>query len=401
MPDICLYFQVHQPNRLLPCDAMPRGGSLTHEDDAMNAAILNRVAENCYLPANRMFKRLIEHHAGRFRMALSISGTAIEQMERHRPDVLESFQELVSGGGVELLAETYHHSLAFIRSNREFERQADLHLEKLEEYFHVRPRVFRNTELIYSDAIAAKAETMGFDGVIAEGVERNLERQSPNYLYRAPETARIKTLLRNVRLSDDIGFRFSDPTWIHHPLTPEKFAGWLAKSPGDLVNLFMGYEIIGEHQPEATGIFDFWENLPDAVEDAGLQWVTPTEAVDLYRASRQYECPSLTSWTDRERDLSAWTENSMQREAMSRVHDLEKEVLAANDPELIHAWANLQTSNHFHWMSTKDGADGSAHSPLIPYQSPSDAHVRFMKVLEALQLRLRQIQENRRELCLT
>ena len=390
MPDICLYFQVHQPNRLLPCGAARRGKPLPYEDDAINAEILGRVSESCYLPANRMFKRLVENHAGRFRMALSISGTVIEQMERHRPDVLESFQELVAAGGVELLAETYHHSLAFVHSNKEFDRQVDLHLEKIEDVFHVRPRVFRNTELIYNDTIAAKAETMGFDGIIAEGVERNLKGKSPNFLYRAPETARIKSLLRNSWLSDDLGFRFADPSWMDHPLTPEKYAAWLADSPGDLVNLFMGYETIGEHQAKETGIFDFWEALPDAVAEAGLQWVTPTEAVDLYRASREYACRFLTSWTDGERDLSAWTDNAMQREAMARVHDLEKEVVAANDPELVHIWAKMQTSNHFHWMSTKGGADGAAQSPLIPYPSPREAHLRFMTVLDDLQARLDQ-----------
>lgn len=350
----------------------------------MNAAILGRVAERCYLPANRMFKRLIEKHSGRFRMALSISGTAIEQMQRHRPDVLESFQDLVAGGGVELLAETYYHSLAFIHSNKEFDRQVDLHLEKLEEVFQVRPRVFRNTELIYNDAIAAKAETMGFDGILAEGVDRNLKGKSPNFLYRAPETARIKTLLRNSWLSDDLGFRFSDAKWPDHPLTPEKFAAWLADSPGDIVNLFMGYETIGESQTADTGIFEFWEALPDAVEEAGLQWVTPTEVVELYRASREYACRFLTSWTDAERDLSAWTENDMQREAMAKVHDLEREVFANNDPDLIHAWAKMQTSNHFQWMSTKN----ESHSPLIPYPGAAEAHARFMSVLEDLHVHL-------------
>mgnify|MGYP000464525747 CR=1 FL=1 len=183
--------------------------------------------------ANRMFKRLIEENEGRFRIALSISGTVIEQMERYRPDVLESFQELVASGGVELLAETYYHSLAFVHSNKEFDRQVEMHLQKLEDVFSVRPRVFRNTELIYNDAIAAKSETMGFDGVIAEGVEWNLNGLSPNFLYRAPETARIKTLLRNSTLSDDLSFRFSDPTWSEYPLTPEKFARWLAEADGD------------------------------------------------------------------------------------------------------------------------------------------------------------------------
>ncbi len=382
MPDICLYFQVHQPNRL----ARPghSGSALVHEDDAMNAAILSQVAEQCYLPANRMFQRLIAEQSGRFRFALSISGTAIEQMERHRPDVLESFRELVAGGGVELLAETYHHSLAFIHSNREFDRQMDLHLEKIEEVFHVRPRVFRNTELIYNDAIAAKAETMGFDGIVAEGVERNLKGRSPNFLYRAPETARIKTLLRNSWLSDDLGFRFSDPSWQDHPLTTERYASWLADSPGDLINLFLGYETIGSHQAASTGIFDFWERLPEAILDAGLQWVTPTEAVDLYRAAREYPCRLLTSWTDAERDLSAWTANPMQREALARLHDLERAVNRLNHPEITNAWARLQTSNHFHWMSTKPGA-GAIHRP---YPSAKDAHRIFMEALGQLASRV-------------
>jgi alpha-amylase len=373
---------VHQPNRLLPRDVIRRDNGLQFEDDAMNAGILGRVADECYLPANRMFKRLIGKHAGRFRMALSISGTAIEQMERHRPDVLESFRDLVAGGGVELLAETYYHSLAFMHSNREFDRQVDLHLDKIEKIFHVRPRVFRNTELIYNDDIAAKIETMGFDGILAEGVERNLGPMSPNHLYRAPETARIKTLLRNIRVSDDLGFRISDKNWDQYPLTPRKFAAWLAGTAGDVVNLFMGYETIGLERSGGDEIRNFWENLPDAMEEAGLQWVTPSEAVDLYRASREYSCRLLTSWTDHERDLSAWTENSMQREALYRVHSLEKQIMASGDPELIHVWANMQTSNHFHWMSTKCTVEGG--DIAMPYRDAVDAHERFMAVLDRL-----------------
>lgn len=388
MPDVCLYFQVHQPHRLLPSGT--KEGMETVEDEELDGAILHRVADRCYLPANRMFKRLIENHQGRFRMALSISGTAIEQMERYRPDVLESFQDLVAAGGVELLAETYYHSLAFLHSNKEFDRQVDLHLEKIEQVFQVRPRVFRNTELVYNDTIAAKAETMGFDGVVAEGVERMLGSQSANFLYRAPETARIKTLLRNVRLSDDIGYRFSDPNWVGYPLTAGKFAGWLAESPGDLVNLFLGYETLGERITDDSGVFQFWEEFPDAVADAGLQWVTPTEAVDLYRASREYECRYLTSWTDAERDLSAWTENPMQREAMARVHRLEKSVHAINDETLTHAWAKMLTSNHFQWMSTKGGTSDAVGALQLPYLSPVDAYHRYLDALDHIEARVAQ-----------
>jgi alpha-amylase len=393
MPDVCLYFQVHQPNRLIPYDFFRIGEHAFYEDDGMNASILNKVAEKCYLPANRMFKRLIDENAGRFRMALSISGTVIEQMERYRPDVLESFQELVATGSVELLAETYYHSLSFVHSKKEFERQVEMHLDKLEDVFAVRPRVFRNTELIYNNGIAAQAETMGFDGVIAEGVEWTLNGQSSNFLYRAPNTARIKTLLRNVGLSDDLGFRFSDKNWSEYPLSAEKFASWVTDSPGDVVNIFLDYESIGEHQDAETGVFDFWEKLPEAVIEAGSQWVTPTEAVELYRASREYDCHFITSWADAERDLSAWMGNVMQQEAIAKVHRLEQEILAVRDPDLTHTWAKMQTSDHFYWMSTKGGTDGSVHSYFTPYPSPYEAYIYFMNVLADLQIRLRRAQE--------
>lgn len=395
MPDVCLYFQVHQPNRLLSYDFFRIGENAVYEDEAMNLEILNKVAEKCYLPANRMFQRLVEENDGRFRMALSISGMVIEQMERYRPDVLESFQQLVATGSVELLAETYYHSLAFVHSNKEFERQVELHLQKLEDVFHVRPRVFRNTELIYNNAIAAKAETMGFDGIIAEGVERNLNGRSPNFLYRAPTTARIKTLLRNTPLSDDLGFRFSDPNWPGYPLTSEKFADWIAGCAGDVVNLCMDYETIGEHHWDDTGIYNFWQAIPAALIEAGLQWVTPTEAVELYRAAQEYHSDDITSWADTERDLSAWMGNVMQQEAIAKVHHLEQEILAVNDPELTDTWAKMQTSDHFYWMSTKGGPDGSVHQYFTPYPSPYDAYNYFMNVLADLQIRLRRAQEQK------
>ena len=393
MPDICLYFQVHQPNRLSPYDFFRIGDNANYEDDALNAEILSKVADNCYLPANRMFQKLIEENGGRFRMALSISGTVIEQMERFRPDVLESFQELVATGSVELLAETYYHSLSFVHSKREFERQVEMHLDKLEKVFRVRPRVFRNTELIYNNAIAAQAETMGFEGIIAEGVDRTLGGRTPNNLYQAPDTARITTLLRNYKLSDDLGFRFSDQNWPEHPLTPAKFAQWLAEAPGDVVTLFLDYESIGEHQKPETGIYDFWQQLPAAVDEAGLQWVTPMEAVSFYRAMDEYDAPFMTSWADTERDLSAWMGNVMQQEAIAKVHRLEKEILAVKDEELTHTWAKMQTSDHFYWMSTKGGTDGLVHTYFTPYPSPYDAYIYFMNVLADLQIRLRRAQE--------
>jgi alpha-amylase len=397
MPDVCLYFQVHQPNRLIPYDFFRIGEHAFYEDDALNAQILSKVAEKCYLPTNEMFRKIISESEGRFRMTLSISGTVVEQMRHHRPDVLESFKELVATGGVELLAETYYHSLAIVHSRKEFERQVERHLDLMEEEFSVRPRVLRNTELIYNNGVAVHAETMGFDGVLGEGVEWVLNGKSPNYLYRAPEVSRLKTLLRNAGLSDDLGFRFGDTNWSEYPLSPGKFAGWLAASEGDVVNLFMDYETIGEHHWKNTGIFEFWEKLPEAVMDAGLQWITASEAVDIHRASRRYDCHRATSWADAERDLSAWMGNVMQKEAIAKIHRLEEEVLAANDPDLTDVWAKLQTSDHFYWMSTKGGTDGDVHSYFSPYRSPYDAYIYFMNALADLQIRVKELEAVRSE----
>lgn len=370
MPDVCLYFQVHQPHRL---------------DEAMNREILNRVADHCYLPANEMFRKLITENRGLFRMALSITGSVIEQWEQYRPDVLESFQNLVATGGVELLAETYHHSLAFLYSEKEFQRQTDLHLELMEECFSVRPRVFRNAELIYDNAIAARAETLGFEGVMAEGTPAFTEGISPNFLYRAPQTARIKTLMRNHTLSTDLAFRFSNRSWSGFPLTWEKFSGWIGQSPGDLVNLFMDYESIGEHHKREQGIYQFWERVPEILIESGSQWVTPAEAVSLYPAKREYDCPSATSWSDSELDLSAWTGNAMQKEAMAKIGSLETAVFKSNDAGLIAQWGRLQASDHLYWMSTKGGSDGQVTNYFSPYRSPKIAYDSFMAILEKLE----------------
>lgn len=369
MPDVCLYFQVHQPHRL---------------DEKLNREILNRVADKCYLPANEMFRQRIEESHGLFRMAFSITGTVIEQFREFRPDVLESFQQLVATGGVELLAETYHHSLSFLYSEAEFQRQCDMHLDLMEECFAVRPSVFRNSELIYDNAIAARAETLGFDGVIAEGTPAFTDGLSPNFLYRAPGAARIKTLMRNHTLSNDLAFRFSDPSWGGFPLTWEKFTAWIGQSPGDLVNLFMDYESIGEHQKKEQGIYEFWRKVPEILIESGAQWVTPSEAVAIYAAKGEYDCPEPTSWADAERDLSAWAGNAMQLEALKMLGDLETPVMTSGDAELIAEWGALQSSDHLYWMSTKGGSDGQVTSYFSPYSNPCAAHEVFMGALHEL-----------------
>ena len=380
MPDVCLYFQVHQPHRL----AAGAPGTPPYEDDILNRRILDRVADKCYLPANAMFKKRIEESHGLFRMALSLTGTVIEQFRKFRPDVLESFQELVATGGVELLAETYYHSLAFVYSGKEFQRQVDMHLALMDECFSVSPTVFRNSELIYNNAIAAKAETLGFDGIIAEGTPAFTGSHSPNYAYRAPDTARIKTLLRNHTLSNDLAFRFSDPSWGGYPLTWEKFTDWVGQSPGDIVNLFMDYESIGEHQKEEQGIYEFWRKVPEILIESGSQWVTPAEAVSIYPAKEEYDCAKVTSWADAERDLSAWTGNAMQKEALAAMNSIGDGVLASGDESLISTWGRLQSSDHPYWMSTKGGADGEVKNYFSPYKSAEEAHRIFMRAISDL-----------------
>ena len=264
-----------------------------------------------------------------------------------------------------------------------------MHLQKIEEAFGVRPRVMRNSELIYSNAIATSAELLGFTGILGEGVEWMLNGDSPNHVYRAPGVARIKTLLRNAWLSDDLGFRFSDRNWAEWPLGAEKFAGWVAGSGGEVVNLFLDYETIGEHQWADTGIFEFWEQLPAALLERGVGFATPSEVVAATPVWGRYDCRVPTSWADRERDLSAWMGNVMQREAIAKIHQLEEAVLRVGDPDLTHVWAKLQTSDHFHYMATKGGTDGEVHDYFSPYASPYDAYIYFMNALADLQVRLR------------
>ncbi len=388
-PDVCLYFEAHQPNRLKPYSFFQIGTDPFYEDDALNGEIVSRVADRCYLPANAMFKELADRLGGRFKMGLSLSGVLVEQLEHHRPDALQSFVDLHATGCVELLAETYYHSLCFRSSGREFRRQVELHGEKLKEVFGAKPKVLRHTELVYFNELAAFVEKLGYKGMLAEGVDRVLAGRSPNHAYRSPNVKRMKVLTRNGRLSDDLGFRFADPGWSEHPLTPEKFAAWLAAEPGDVVNLFLDYETIGEHQPAGSGIFEFWRGLPEAVLAAGARFTTPREALKAHKAAGIYDCHEITTWADASKDLSPWKANPMQFEAKKKILDLRKVVKKCNDPELLHQWSKMQTSDHFYYMSTKGGAEGEVHASFRPYDSPYDAYVYFMNALSDLQVRAR------------
>jgi len=388
MTSICLYFQVHQPLRLRPFSYFQVGRRHDYFDGA-NRDILRRVVEHCYLPANRLIADLVARHGGRFRVAYSISGTALEQLASHAPEALDSFVALARTGAVEFLAETYYHSLAAIYDEDEFRTQVSLHTAHIEALFGRRPAVFRNTELIYSDRIGAVVEDMGFGAVLAEGADDVLAGRSPNHVYRRPG-GELRLLLKNYRLSDDIAFRFA-AGGASPALTAGRFVSSLRKAacdprtPAEVINLFMDYETFGEHIPEGQGIFSFLRELPGTVlARPGWDFVTPGEAVARHAPAGDLGFPRPVSWADEARDLTAWQGNHMQQGALQKVYDLGPQVHRRNNPAVLDLWRKLQTSDHFYYMSTKPHADGHVHAGFSPYPSPYDAFINYMNVMTDL-----------------
>lgn len=388
MPGICIYFQVHQPFRLRNYDCFQIGEAHNYEDDQKNREILDRVASKCYLPANETLLKLIDRYQGRFRIAYSISGTAMEQFEKYRPDVLDSFRQLAQTGCVEFLSETYYHSLSYLYSKSEFERQIEMHGQKIMQHFGQAPQIFRNTELIYNNELAHYIASLGYKGILCEGLDPILGYRSPNFLYHPPGSHKIKCLLKNYRLSDDIAFRFSNQSWSEWPLTAPKFANWVhqAAGNGETINLFMDYETFGEHQWPETGIFEFLANLPDALlQHPDFIFQTPSQVVATVQAKGEYDVTALSSWADLERDLSAWLGNSLQHDAMERIFRLENVIKETNDKKMVDTWARLTTSDHFYYMSTKYWNDGDVHKYFSHYHTPYDAYINYMNVLTDLE----------------
>lgn len=397
MPSICFYFQVHQPFRIKNYSFFDIGNSHFYEDDQKNREILNKVADKCYIKTNQKMLELIKRHNGRFKISYSISGTAIEQFEKYRPDVLQSFIDLANTGCVEFLSETFSHSLSFIYSKQEFQRQVKKHAAIIKKYFNQEPKVFRNTELIYNNELAVFIENMGYKGIVCEGVDRLLGDRTPNFLYQPVGTQTLKVLLKNYRLSDDIAFRFSDQGWKEFPLTVDKFKHWAyaVAGNGEVINLFMDYETFGEHQWESTGIFNFLDHLPGQIlEHPDFDFKTPTEVINSYPTRGIYDAHDFISWADMERDLSAWLSNSMQKEAMKRIYSIENEVLACGNPDILRVWERLQTSDHFYYMCTKFWNDGDVHKYFSPYDSPYDAYMYFMNVFSDLECTLKELKNN-------
>ncbi|MDR2727296.1 MAG: glycoside hydrolase family 57 protein, partial [Deltaproteobacteria bacterium] len=356
MPAIILYFQIHQPYRLRHYTVFDLGENHLYENVDANRDILCRIGENSYLPMNALLLDLIHKHKGAFKVSFSISGTALDQFEECAPQILDSFMRLAQTGSVEFLGEPYTHSLACLYSREEFHRQIAQHRTRVQELFGTQPLTFRNTELIYNNDLASIIEDKGYEVILSEGADHILGWRSPNFVYQPAHCQKLRLLLRNYRLSDDIAFRFSDRSWSGFPLTAEKFASWVhaANAPGDVINLFMDYETFGEHHHKDTGIFDFMRALPGVLlAHPEFRFLTPLEAARTYPVAARIDVPQYISWADAERDLTAWLGNDMQLDAMEALYRLEGKILTTGNPDLLGVWRRLQTSDHFYYMSTK------------------------------------------------
>lgn len=386
---VCFYFQVHQPTRLRLYRFFDIGKDSHYYDDFANRTILKRIANKCYIPMNQCLLNAIKSSDGRFKVAFSISGSALEQFDRYAPEVLDSFKELADTGCVEFLCETYYHSLASIGSGLEFAFQVQKHKEAIEHYFGMVPKTFRNTELVYSDAIGKQVDEMGFKTMLTEGARHIMGWRCPNYVYSGDFAPDLRLLLRNYVLSDDIAFRFGDKSWAGWPLTAEKFKSWVDDAEGDCVGLFMDYETFGEHTDASTGIFDFMEALPRiCLEDKNFRFYTPSEAADTFKPVSELSVPNPISWADEERDLTAWLGNELQNEAFSKLYGLQEKLSILNDPLLWSDYGHLQESDHFYYMCTKFFTGGDMHKYFNPYASPYEAFINYMNVLSDFIIRV-------------
>ncbi len=401
MPSVCIYFQVHQPLRVKKYRVFDIGSDHNYFNESAsnnlnNQKILEKVADKAYLPANEILLELLDRYKN-FKFAFSFSGVFLEQLKKSSPKLLKSFQKLVKTGRVELLSETYYHSLSFFYSLPEFESQVELHKQVIWKMFAKKPVVFRNTELAYNNDLAYWAQNAGYKAILAEGWDNILGWRSPNFVYEPniSETKKgrkkIKLLLKNYKLSDDIAFRFSEKRWKEWPLTADKFTSWInaINGNGEIVNLFMDYETFGEHQWKEHGIFEFLRFLPGKIlENPDNGFVTPSEAAEKYQTRDIVDVPYIVTWADSERDLSAWMGNNIQKSALKNIYLLEKKVKATGNERLLQDWRRLQTSDHFYYMCTKWFSDGDVHKYFNPYESPYDAFISYMNVLNDFKIRL-------------
>ncbi|MEM4637427.1 MAG: glycoside hydrolase family 57 protein [Candidatus Woesearchaeota archaeon] len=396
--NVCFYFQVHQPYRMARYRIFDVGHHSNYFDEHKNKDIMIKVANKCYLPTNKILLQLInkyKHTQRPFKVAFSITGTAIEQFKKYSPETLKSFQDLAKTGYVEFLSETYYHSLSYMYSKKEFKEQVRMHKEAIINFFGQEPRVFRNTELIFNNELAHTLQNMGYKAVLAEGADHILGWRSPNYVYTAKTAEKIKVLLKNYKLSDDIAFRFGQKSWKEYPLTADKFAHWIHNNKGVSVNLFMDYETFGEHQWADTGIFEFLRHLPEELfKNKNTHFLTPSELSE-YDPVGELDVHNFISWADIERDLSAWKGNSMQESALNQLYLLEEQIINSGDKLLIEDWRKLTTSDHFYYMCTKYFNDGDVHKYFNPYDTPYESYINFMNILNDIIYRLKAIIEEK------
>jgi len=393
MTSVCMYFEVHQPMRLNRFSVFNIGGDNGHSsnyfDHKLNREIFEKVAHKCYIPTNNLLLDLINQHDGKFKISYSLTGTFVDYCQQHLPEVLDSFKELFKTGSVDLMEETYYHSLSSLYDELdEFEEQVKMHRQMIKRIFNYKPRVFRNTEAIYDNRIAKKVAEMGYKGIVTEGTDKILHWRSPNYLYK-PVNADLKVLLRNYSLSDDVGFRFSSRMWPGHPLTADKYANWVNRCEGDLVNLFMDYETFGEHHWDDTGIFDFLKHLPGEVfKKQNIDFVTVREAVERYQSIGEIDVPWAISWADEDRDVSTWLGNDMQVACFNELKNIGRKLKEKDDKELIDTWRRLQTSDHLYYVSTKGMEDGAVHAYFSHYDGPYDGFINYMNILQDLKQKI-------------
>ena len=393
MTSICIYFEVHQPTRLNRFSVFNVGKNSdplsTYFNNELNFWIFEKVAKKCYIPTNKILLNLINESDGDFRISFSLTGTFVEYCEKYMPSLLDSFKDLFATGAVDLIEETYFHSLSSLYDDLdEFEEQVTMHNEMIKRIFNYKPRVFRNTEAIFDNRIAKKISEMGYKGILTEGTEKILDWRSPNYIYK-PVNTDIKVLLRNYTLSDDVGFRFSARGWPGYPLTADKYANWLASCEGDLINLFIDYETFGEHQWIETGIFDFLDHLPrEVMKHRHLDFITVSEAVERYEPVGEINVPWAISWADEDRDVSTWLGNNMQVACFNEIKEIGKAIKQKNDKELLYIWRLLQTSDHLYYLSTKGMQDGAVHAYFSPYSGPYEGFINYMNILQDLKQRI-------------
>lgn len=383
MKAISFNFEIHQPMRLKRYRFFDIGNDHYYYDDFLNDDIVTRVAERSYIPAAQTLLRMVEETKGAFRFSISISGAAIEQFEEHVPEMNELLRRLAATGKVEFLAMPYAYSLASLTDPEEFAEQVRVHSEKVLQLYGIKTSVLHNTEMIYSDEIAPQILAMGFKGVLTEGAKHILGWKSPNYVYSAASAPKLKMLLRNAKLSDDISLHFNDYNWEAYPLTADKYIDWIASTPAEeqIINLDVNLATFGDLQPAESGIFQFLEALPRFAAERGIEFMNPTEAIKKLKPVDTIAVPFPMSRADEARDTSAWLGNKLQREAFEKLYSVAERVRLCDDRRLKQDYWYLQAADHFFYMSTKHLADGDGHAFFSPYETPFQAFTNYMNAL--------------------